>query len=201
MAKYFYIRVSSTDQNEARQLEDIEKINVPKENVFIDKLSGKNFDRTEYKKLMNIIQEGDVVYFHSIDRMGRDYDEIIAQWQHITKDIKADIVILDMPLLDTTTKISDLTGKLITDIVLQLLSYVAQKERENINQRQAEGIAIARKQGKFRKKNYDLKRFYELKEKVEAGQLTVVAACKELDITKRTWYNRINEIKEGKQSY
>lgn len=201
MAKYFYIRVSSTDQNEARQLEDIEKINVPKENVYIDKLSGKNFDRTEYKKLMNIIQEGDVVYFHSIDRMGRDYDEIIAQWQHITKDIKADIVILDMPLLDTTTKNSDLTGKLIADIVLQLLSYVAQKERENINQRQAEGIAIARKQGKFRKKNYDLKRFYELKEKVEAGQLTVVAACKELDITKRTWYNRINEIKEGKQSY
>lgn len=201
MAKYFYIRVSSTDQNEARQLEDIEKINVPKENVFIDKLSGKNFNRTEYKKLMNIIQEGDVVYFHSIDRMGRDYDEIIAQWQHITKDIKADIVILDMPLLDTTTKNSDLTGKLIADIVLQLLSYVAQKERENINQRQAEGIAIARKQGKFRKKNYDLKKFYELKEKVEAGQLTVVAACKELDITKRTWYNRINEIKEGKQSY
>lgn len=201
MAKYFYIRVSSTDQNEARQLEDIEKINVPKENVYIDKLSGKNFDRAEYKKLMNIIQEGDVVYFHSIDRMGRDYDEIIAQWQHITKDIKADIVILDMPLLDTTTKNSDLTGKLIADIVLQLLSYVAQKERENINQRQAEGIAIARKQGKFRKKNYDLKRFYELKEKVEAGQLTVVAACKELDITKRTWYNRINEIKEGKQSY
>ena len=201
MAKYFYIRVSSTDQNEARQLEDIEKINISKENVYIDKLSGKNFDRTEYKKLMNIIQEGDVVYFHSIDRMGRDYDEIIAQWQHITKDIKADIVILDMPLLDTTTKISDLTGKLITDIVLQLLSYVAQKERENINQRQAEGIAIARKQGKFRKKNYDLKKFYELKEKVEAGQLTVVAACKELDITKRTWYNRINEIKEGKQSF
>lgn len=201
MAKYFYIRVSSTDQNEARQLEDIEKINVPKENVFIDKLSGKNFNRTEYKKLMNIIQEGDVVYFHSIDRMGRDYDEIIAQWQHITKDIKADIVILDMPLLDTTTKNSDLTGKLIADIVLQLLSYVAQKERENINQRQAEGIAIARKQGKFRKKNYDLKKFYELKEKVEAGQLTVVAACKELDITKRTWYNRINEIKEGKQSF
>lgn len=201
MAKYFYIRVSSTDQNEARQLEDIEKINVPKENVFIDKLSGKNFNRTEYKKLMNIIQEGDVVYFHSIDRMGRDYDEIIAQWQHITKDIKADIIILDMPLLDTTTKNSDLTGKLIADIVLQLLSYVAQKERENINQRQAEGIAIARKQGKFRKKNYDLKKFYELKEKVEAGQLTVVAACKELDITKRTWYNRINEIKEGKQSF
>lgn len=201
MAKYFYIRVSSTDQNEARQLEDIEKINVPKGNVFIDKLSGKNFNRTEYKKLMNIIQEGDVVYFHSIDRMGRDYDEIIAQWQHITKDIKADIVILDMPLLDTTTKNSDLTGKLIADIVLQLLSYVAQKERENINQRQAEGIAIARKQGKFRKKNYDLKKFYELKEKVEAGQLTVVAACKELDITKRTWYNRINEIKEGKQSF
>lgn len=201
MAKYFYIRVSSTDQNEARQLEDIEKINVPKENVFIDKQSGKDFNRPEYKKLMNIIQEGDVVYFHSIDRMGRDYDEIIAQWQHITKDIRADIVILDMPLLDTTTKNSDLTGKLIADIVLQLLSYVAQRERENINQRQAEGIAIAREQGKFRKKSYDLNKFYELKEKVEAGQLTVVAACKELDITKRTWYNRINEIKEGKQSY
>lgn len=201
MANYLYIRVSSTDQNEARQLEDIKKVDVPQGNIFIDKQSGKDFNRPEYKRLMNTIKEGDVIYFHSIDRMGRDYDEIIAQWQHITKDIKADIVILDMPLLDTTTKNSDLTGKLIADIVLQLLSYVAQRERENINQRQAEGIAIARANGKFRKKSYDLNEFYRLKEKVDNGELSVVAACKELGVTKRTWYNRINEIKEGKQSY
>lgn len=201
MANYLYIRVSSTDQNEARQLEDIKKVDVPQGNIFIDKQSGKDFNRPEYKRLMNTIKEGDVIYFHSIDRMGRDYDEIIAQWQHITKDIKADIVILDMPLLDTTTKNSDLTGKLIADIVLQLLSYVAQRERENINQRQAEGIAIARANGKFRKKSYDLNEFYRLKEKVDNGELSVVAACKKLGVTKRTWYNRINEIKEGKQSY
>ena len=193
MNKYIYIRVSSKDQNEARQLEDVEKLNIPKENVYIDKQSGKDFDRPEYQRLISTIQEGDIVYFHSIDRMGRSYDMIIEEWNRITKIIKADIVILDMPLLDTTTKNSDLTGKLIADIVLQLLSYVAEKERENIKRRQAEGIAIAVKEGKFRKIEATDDEIKAYMAKVEAKEMTVVQACKELGFTKRTWYNKVNE--------
>lgn len=197
MNKYIYIRVSSKDQNEARQLEDVEKLNIPKENVYIDKQSGKDFDRPEYQRLISTLQEGDIVYFHSIDRMGRSYDMIIEEWNRITKIIKADIVILDMPLLDTTTKNSDLTGKLIADIVLQLLSYVAEKERENIKCRQAEGIAIAVKEGKFRKKDIDMELFAELQNEVYIHKtMTVVEACDKLNITKRTWYDKINGRKK-----
>lgn len=197
MNKYIYIRVSSKDQNEARQLEDVEKLNIPKENVYIDKQSGKDFDRPEYQRLISTLQEGDIVYFHSIDRMGRSYDMIIEEWNRITKIIKADIVILDMPLLDTTTKNSDLTGKLIADIVLQLLSYVAEKERENIKRRQAEGIAIAVKEGKFRKKEIDMELFAELQNEVYIHKtMTVVEACDKLNITKRTWYDKINGRKK-----
>ena len=197
MNKYIYIRVSSKDQNEARQLEDVEKLNIPKENVYIDKQSGKDFDRPEYQRLISTLQEGDIVYFHSIDRMGRSYDMIIEEWNRITKIIKADIVILDMPLLDTTTKNSDLTGKLIADIVLQLLSYVAEKERENIKRRQAEGIAIAVKEGKFRKIEATDDEIKAYMAKVEAKEMTVVQACKELGFTKRTWYNKVNEWKKA----
>ena len=197
MNKYIYIRVSSKDQNEARQLEDVVKLNIPKENVYIDKQSGKDFDRPEYQRLISTLQEGDIVYFHSIDRMGRSYDMIIEEWNRITKIIKADIVILDMPLLDTTTKNSDLTGKLIADIVLQLLSYVAEKERENIKRRQAEGIAIAVKEGKFRKKDIDMELFAELQKEVYIHKtMTVVEACDKLNITKRTWYDKINGRKK-----
>jgi DNA invertase Pin-like site-specific DNA recombinase len=122
---------------------------------------------------------------------------IIEEWNRITKIIKADIVILDMPLLDTTTKNSDLTGKLIADIVLQLLSYVAEKERENIKRRQAEGIAIAVKEGKFRKKEIDMELFAELQNEVYIHKtMTVVEACDKLNITKRTWYDKINGRKK-----
>lgn len=194
MNKYIYIRVSSKDQNISRQLEDVKKLNIPEENVFIDKQSGKDFNRPEYQRLISTLQEGDIVYFHSIDRMGRNYDMIIEEWNRITKTIKADIIILDMPLLDTTTKNSDLTGKLIADIVLQLLSYVAQREREAIKQRQAEGIAIAVEEGKFRKTaatDDDIRRYMA---KVEAKEMTVVQACKELGFSKRTWYTRIKNL-------
>ena len=132
MEKYIYIRVSDKSQNEARQLADVTELNIPAENVFIDKQSGKDFDRPEYQKLMSQLNEGDIVYFHSIDRLGRNYEQIIENWNKITKEIKADIIILDMPLLDTTVKQSDLTGKFIADLVLQILSYVAEKGRENI---------------------------------------------------------------------
>lgn len=197
MSNYIYIRVSSKDQNISRQLEDVKKLNIPEENVFIDRQSGKDFNRPEYQRLISTLQEGDIVYFHSIDRMGRSYDMIIEEWNRITKIIKADIVILDMPLLDTTTKNSDLTGKLIADIVLQLLSYVAQREREAIKQRQAEGIAIAVEEGKFRKKDIDMELFAELQNEVYIHKtMTVVEACDKLNITKRTWYDKINGRKK-----
>lgn len=197
MSNYIYIRVSSKDQNISRQLEDVKKLNIPEENVFIDRQSGKDFNRPEYQRLISTLQEGDIVYFHSIDRMGRNYDMIIEEWNRITKTIKADIVILDMPLLDTTTKNSDLTGKLIADIVLQLLSYVAQREREAIKQRQAEGIAIAVEEGKFRKIEATDDEIKAYMAKVEAKEMTVVQACKELGFTKRTWYNKVNQWKKA----
>lgn len=197
MSNYIYIRVSSKDQNISRQLEDVKKLNIPEENVFIDRQSGKDFNRPEYQRLISTLQEGDIVYFHSIDRMGRSYDMIIEEWNRITKIIKADIVILDMPLLDTTTKNSDLTGKLIADIVLQLLSYVAQREREAIKQRQAEGIAIAVEEGKFRKIEATDDEIKAYMAKVEAKEMTVVQACKELGFSKRTWYNKVNEWKKA----
>lgn len=188
MANYMYIRVSDKSQNEDRQLEDLKGLDIPNENVFIDKQSGKDFNRPEYQRLMSLIKEGDLIYFHSIDRMGRNYDEILAQWQHITKEIKADIIILDMPLLNTTIRNEDLTGRFIADMVLQVLSYVAQSEREKIKQRQAEGIRIAVEKGKFRKSDYDIELYHELEKKVDAGEISVVGACKQLGVNRSMWY-------------
>ena len=200
MAKYMYIRVSSKDQNEARQLEDVEKLGITQENVFIDKQSGKNFDRPEYLRMVKLLKEGDVVYFHSIDTMGRNYDQILIEWAYITKQIKADIVILDMPLLDTTMKNSDLTSKLIADIVLQLLSYVAEKERENIKRRQAEGIKIKREQDGYRQMKATDEEFFEVKKLVDEGKIAVSTACTRLGLkSRKSWYNRLEIYKrDGK---
>lgn len=197
MANYIYIRVSSKDQNENRQLADAEKLNIPSENIFIDKQSGKDFDRPEYKRMINTLQENDVVYIHSIDRLGRNYDLIIEEWNRITKVLKANIVVLDMPLLDTTSNNNDLTGKFIADLVLQILSYVAQKERENIKQRQAEGIRIAKQNGKFRKKDIDFSLFLKLDADVKAGILSIPKACAKLGVKSRnTWYKLRKEVAE-----
>lgn len=188
MANYIYIRVSGKDQNEARQVADLENLDIPAENVYIEKQSGKDFDRPKYQEMISRLQEGDIAYFHSIDRLGRNYDQIIENWNLITKEIKADIVILDMPLLDTTARSNDLTGKFIADMVLQVLSYVAQKERENIRQRQAEGIAIAVKEGKFKKKDIDLDLARQLKDDIKKGLTTVTAAAKQLGVSRAYWY-------------
>ena len=142
MMEYGYIRVSSRDQNEARQLIAMHEFGIPDRRIYLDKQSGKNFERKAWKKMMRKLSSDDVLVVQSIDRMGRNYEEIIEQWRIITKIKEAAIVVLDMPLLDTR-KERDLTGRLIADIVLQLLSYVAQTEREKIRQRQAEGIAAA----------------------------------------------------------
>ena len=145
--QYGYVRVSSKDQNEARQLDAMESHQISQDCIFMDKQSGKDFNRPQYRKLLRRLRPGDVVVVLSIDRLGRDYTEILEQWRIITKEKQADIVVLDMPLLDTR-KSRDLTGTLIADIVLQLLSYVAQTEREFIRQRQAEGIEAAKQNGK-----------------------------------------------------
>lgn len=143
---YGYIRVSTREQNEDRQIIALSACGIEKKNLFLDKQSGKDFNRPAYQKLIKKLKPGDVVIIKSIDRLGRNYDEILAQWRVITKEKQADIRVLDMPLLDTSIH-RDLTGTLITDIVLQLLSYVAQSEREAIKQRQAEGIAAAKVRG------------------------------------------------------
>ena len=143
---YGYIRVSTRDQNEDRQLIALRELKIPEKNIFVDKQSGKDFNRPQYKRLVRKLKKDDLLYIKSIDRLGRNYAEILEQWRLLTQTKGADIVVLDMPLLDTR-KNRDLTGTLIADIVLQLLSYVAQTEREFIHQRQAEGIAVAKAQG------------------------------------------------------
>lgn len=143
---YGYVRVSTKDQNEDRQLIALEQSKIPLDAVFLDKLSGKDFNRPQYKKLLRRLKKGDLLVLKSIDRLGRNYEEILEQWKIITKVKGADIRILDMPLLDTT-KSKDLLGTFIADIVLQLLSFVAENERINIRQRQAEGIAAAKARG------------------------------------------------------
>ena len=143
---YGYIRVSSKEQHEDRQLVAMREAGVPEKNIFLDKQSGKDFERKGYQRMVKKLKPGDTLFVKSIDRLGRNYDEILEQWRIITKEKRAAIVVLDMPLLDTRQG-HDLTGTLIADIVLQLLSYVAQTEREFIRQRQAEGIAAAKEKG------------------------------------------------------
>lgn len=142
-----YIRVSTKDQKTDRQNVAMAEVNVPEKNVFTDKLSGRNFERPQYKKMLRKLKKGDTLFVKSIDRLGRNYEEIIEQWRIITKEKCVDIVIIDFPLLDTRKKDKDLTGTFVADLVLQILSYVAQTERENIKQRQKEGIAAAKNKG------------------------------------------------------
>ena len=188
MGIYGYIRVSSRDQNEDRQLITLRSAGIPPENLFLDKQSGKDFNRPQYKKLLRKLKRDDLLYIKSIDRLGRNYEEIQQQWRILTKEKGVDIVVLDMPLLDTRRS-RDLTGTLISDIVLQLLSYVAQTEREFIRQRQAEGIAAARARGvKFGRPRKELPAgFYEVRVRWERGELSARAAAKLLGIPHRSF--------------
>ena len=146
--KYGYVRVSSRDQCEDRQLVALKEFGVLSKNIYVDKISGKNFDRPQYNRMMKKLRKGDVLVILSIDRLGRNYGEIQNQWRIITKEKEADIVVLDMPLLDTRkSQNNDLTGTFIADLVLQILAYVAQIERDNIKQRQKEGIHAAKNRG------------------------------------------------------
>lgn len=145
--KYGYVRVSTISQNIDRQMEEMYKYDLDKKHIYIDKQSGKDFERPEFKRLKRRLKKGDLLIIKSIDRLGRNYEMIIEEWKNITKDIECDIYVIDFPLLDTRNDNINLVGKFISDIVLQVLSFVAQNERENIRQRQAEGIRIAKEKG------------------------------------------------------
>lgn len=186
--EYGYARISSRDQNERRQIIALQDFGIERERIYVDRQSGKDFERDQYMRLLRKLGCGDVLVVKSIDRLGRNYEEILEQWRIITKEKQADIVVLDMALLDTRQS-RDLTGTLIADIVLQLLSYVAQTERKFIRKRQAEGIAAAREQGvKFGRKPMERPLEYEkLKAQWERGEISARGAAKQLGITHRTF--------------
>ncbi|MBE5773367.1 MAG: recombinase family protein [Clostridiales bacterium] len=188
MKTYGYVRVSSRDQNEARQLVAMKEFGVPDDNIFMDKQSGKDFNRPSYARLMKKLRPGDVLVVKSIDRLGRNYDEILEQWRIITKEKQAAIVVLDMPLLDTRSN-RDLTGTLIADIVLQLLSYVAETERAFIRQRQAEGIAAAKARGqRFGRPAKDRGEEYEAcVTQWKEGTLSAAQASRRLGVSHNTF--------------
>ena len=195
---YGYVRVSSRDQNEERQIIAMHEFGVDDKQIYMDKQSGKDFERPQYRKLMRKIKTGDTLVIKSIDRLGRNYDEILVQWRFITKQKQVAIVVLDMPLLDTRQN-RDLTGTLIADIVLQLLSYVAQTERDFIKQRQKEGIAAAKARGvQFgrtpmeRLADYDQIKTLWLQEKISARE-----AGRQLGITHKTFLRWVNSDNFG----
>lgn len=194
--RYGYVRVSTRDQNEARQLAALKQYNIPPNNLFHDKQSGKDFDRPAFKRLMRKLKPGDLLITKSIDRLGRNYEEILEQWRVITKEKQADVLIVDMPLLDTRTQGRDLTGRFIADLVLQILSYVAQTEREAIRQRQAEGIAAARARGVvFGPRRKPLPPgFDEAKADYEAGILSIRKAAQKVNMTYSTFYRNCKQV-------
>ena len=195
--EYGYARVSTKEQNEQRQLIALREFGIADKRIFVDKQSGKDFERPKYRQLIKKLKPDDTLVIKSIDRLGRNYEEILDQWRIITKEKQAAIVVLDMPLLDTR-KNRDLTGTLIADIVLQLLSYVAQTEREFIRQRQAEGIAAAKARGvQFGRKPMERPAEYEaVKQLWQEGNLSARTAAKKLGISHRTFLLWANE-KDG----
>lgn len=192
---YGYIRVSTKEQNEDRQRIALQKFPVISPNIYMDKLSGKDFKRPQYQKLIRKLRAGDILVIQSIDRLGRNYDEILNQWRIITKEKHVDIVVLDMPLLDTRQKGRDLTGTFIADLVLQILSYVAQTERDNIRKRQKEGIEAAKMRGvRFgRPRKKVPAEFSILKSKWEQREITSRDAAKELGIAQDTFLRWVKE--------
>ena len=199
---YGYVRVSSQDQNEDRQLIALREKLVDPKQTYIDKLSGKDFDRPQYKKMLKKLKAGDLLYVLSIDRLGRNYEEIQRQWRTLTKDIGIDICVIDMPLLDTRNG-KDLMGTFIADLVLQILSFVAQSERENIKKRQAEGIAAARARGVHlgRPSKETPDDFAQIVKDWESGKILFDKALKLSGLTETTFYRRRRELKrtDGKK--
>lgn len=193
---YGYVRVSSTDQNEDRQLIALSVAGVADESVYIDKQSGKDFERPQYKRMIKKLKSGDLLYILSIDRLGRNYEEIQRQWRVLTKDIGVDICVIDMPLLDTRNG-KDLMGTFIADLVLQILSFVAQSERENIKKRQAEGIAAAKAKGvKFGRPEKDVPTdFGKIIKEWEQKRLPFSEVLKMCNMSEATFYRRLREYR------
>jgi DNA invertase Pin-like site-specific DNA recombinase len=192
--KFGYIRVSSKDQNESRQLDAIKKLGVDERDIFLDKQSGKDFNRAQYQILKRVLRKGDILYIHSLDRFGRNKEEILQEWNDITKNIQADIVVMDMPLLDTT-QYKDSLGTFIADLVLQILSWMAQEERNRIRKRQREGIDVALQNGVVfgRPKVQMTDEFKEIYKRWRSGEMKAVMAMEELGIKKTTFYKLVKE--------
>ena len=194
---YGYMRVSTKEQNEDRQRIALLELGVPEKNIFMDKMSGKNFDRPQYKKLLRKLNHNTVLYVKSIDRLGRNYADLNTQWQIITKEKRADIVVIDMPVLDTRRE-KNLLGTFISDIVLALLSYASENERVNIKQRQAEGIAAAQKRGvKFGRPPKPLPdNFYEIYKQWKSKEITLKDAAKACNMAETTFFDKAKKIKK-----
>ena len=197
MERYGYIRVSTKDQNPERQLLAMQGQQIKQKNIYLDKMSGKSFARPQYLRLIGKLKKGDVIIIKSIDRLGRNYEEILRQWRKITKEIGADIQVIDMPLLNTNTSHGDLTGVFIADLVLQILAYVAETERAFIRQRQAEGIAVAKQRGiQFgcRKKEVpmEFEKYYRL---WKEDKISLRKAAEILEMNYSTFYRRCMEQK------
>lgn len=194
-----YIRVSSMDQNEDRQMIELKKVGVKRENIYMDKQSGKDFNRPEYERMLKKLKKGDLLYVLSIDRLGRNYEEIQNQWRILTKEIGIDICVIDMPLLDTRNG-KDLMGTFIADLVLQILSFVAQSERENIRKRQEQGIAAAKKRGvRFGRPEKTIPDdFDQIVKQWERKIITMDEALLRCNMSKSTFYRRLRERKVKK---
>lgn len=195
--KFGYIRVSSKDQNEGRQLEAMKKLDINERDIYLDKQSGKNFERVNYQLLKRIIRKGDILYIHSLDRFGRNKEEILQEWNDLTKNIEADIVVMDMPLLDTT-QYKDSMGTFIADLVLQILSWMAEEERERIRKRQREGIDLALRNGvQFgRPEVHVTEEFIEVYKRWKSGELTAVKAMQEAGVKKTSFYKLVKALEE-----
>ncbi|MCX4326918.1 MAG: recombinase family protein [Lachnospiraceae bacterium] len=193
---YGYVRVSATDQNEDRQLIAMQEKNVPEINIYTDKQSGKDFNRPQYKRLLKNIKKGDLLYILSIDRLGRNYGEIQKQWHRLTKEVGIDICVIDMPLLDTRNG-KDLMGTFIADLVLQILSFVAESERDNIRKRQQQGINAAREKGvKFGRPETVLPdNFPKIIKEWEKGKITTEEAARKCNTSRSTFYRKVQKYK------
>jgi len=196
MTEHGYIRVSSTDQNEDRQLVAMQELGISSKNTFIDKQSGKDFNRGQYQNMLKKLKMGDLLYVKSIDRLGRNYADIQEQWRILTKEMGVDVAVIDMPLLDTRLN-KDLMGTFIADLVLQILSFVAQNERENIRKRQAEGIATAKAKGVIfgRPAKEAPSDFAQLVAQWESGKIPMENILQQLKMSISTFYRRRRELK------
>lgn len=201
MRKFFYARISTKDQTLERQILEAKKLGIDESYIFLEVASGKDFKRPEYQLLKRMLREGDVLYIKSLDRLGRNKQMILDEWNELVKVKKVDIVILDMPLLDTT-KYKDMNGleNLISDIILQLLSYMAEDERLRTKERQREGIKIAREKGiKFGRRKIDPgEKFEEVYQEWKSGQITAVKAMEMLGLKSNTFYRRVKEYESRK---